>query len=469
MTNNDREAPVTVLVPLAVGAGGASGSICRVQAAETDQAPQASGGFPPEIVRLSAVDLHIAGQYALDAARALPLPKQGWSRRLRRTLPRRPDVALAPVNTADTALSGLASENSESAELGLALALLAVERSSPVENFVATGALGGVTVEDIPPDHGPVGAVGGIESKVAALTEWISEHKGSLRGSRLPFILPSVSEDDRPILEAYAPAFENLKKVAADHDVELTLHPVASLEEAAAVLGAVNARFDRGEFFAWLKIGVRTAAILALIVAVGLAARWLATPTNLSFEEFDYALGKPLPSPLVIRLDANRSGRPLPRCTGPDGEIHVSRDDQIAIRVAAKDWGPAWTSSFFEGLLVIAGEDSSAEILTIDQIHEAGRPIIRDGGWLESGDLIMESAHRVSVPSQPLRLIVLARKFYPYPIAELRAELDKINESTPNGKRLNRIATYLSKFRGGFLQAPFRAVEGHVPCERRSP
>lgn len=460
---------MTALVPLAVGAGGATGSICRVQAAETDQTPQSKGGFPPEIVRLSAVDLHIAGQYALDAARALPLPKQGWSRRLRRTLPRRPNVALAPVNTADTALSGLAPENSESAELGLALALLSVERSSPVENFVATGALGGVSAEGVAPDHGPVGAVGGIDSKISALREWIGEHKGSLRGSRLPFIMPRLTEDDRPILEAHAAAFERLKKVASKHDVDLALHPVESLDEAATVLGAVNARFDRGELFAWAKIGVRTAGIITLILLLGLSTRWLSTPTKLSFEAFDYALGEPLSSPLVIRLDANRAGRPMPRCTGPDGEIHVNRDDQIAIRVAAKDWGPTWTSGFFEGLLVIAGEDSSAEILTIDQIHEAGRPAIKGGGWAKSGDLIIESAHRVSVPSQQLRLIVLARKLHPYPIAELRGALDNIIESTPHGKRLNRIATYLSKLRGGFLQAPFRAVDDRNSCERLSP
>ena len=466
MSRSGREAPVTVLVPLAVGSGSATGSICRLQAAETDQAPPPSGGFPPEISRLSAVDLHIAGQYALDSARALPLPKQGWSRRLRQTLPRRPNAALAPVNTADTALSGLAPENSESAELGLALALLAVERSSPIENFVATGALGGVSTEGIDPDQGPVGAVGGIDSKIAALIEWISEHKGSLRGSHLPFFLPNQTEDEQPILEAHAKAFERLKKVAAEHDVDLALHPVASLGEAAEIIGAVNARFDRREMLAWTKIGARAAAVIALIAALSVSARWLITPTELSFAPFEYALGAPLTSPLAIRLNADRAGRPMPRCLGPDGELYVSRDDQIAIRVSAKDWGPDWTSDLFEGLLVIAGEDSSAEILTIDQIHEDGRPVVTGGGWLEKGDLIIESAHRVSVPSQQLRLIVMARKLTPYPVAELRSAIDNIIETTPNGNRLNRIATYLSEFRGGFLEAHFRAVDDQAACER---
>src|SRR5262249_30191456 len=116
-----------VLIPL-VGSGEA-GALCRV-AADGHLPPQHPAHLDRSISELLEGGLYQAGQQARAAVRRLQLG--GW---LRRPAP----VAVSIVNPGDVA--GLAPDNSASAELGLALAMLMFTTQSPNRIVIASGAL----------------------------------------------------------------------------------------------------------------------------------------------------------------------------------------------------------------------------------------------------------------------------------------------------------------------------------------
>jgi hypothetical protein len=116
------------LIPLVGDAAG--GSVARI-AADAELAAPHAAHLDRSLIELLENGLYQAGQQAKSAVRQFPLPGHTW-------LPRASE-ALHVVNPGDVV--GLGAENANSAELGLALALLMFRAQSEQRAVIASGAL----------------------------------------------------------------------------------------------------------------------------------------------------------------------------------------------------------------------------------------------------------------------------------------------------------------------------------------
>jgi hypothetical protein len=204
-----------VLIPL-VGPG-SGGALCRV-AADGNLPPHHPAHLDRSISDLLESGLYQAGQQARAAVRRLRL-NGGW---LRRPAP----VALSIVNPGDVA--GLAPDNSASAEIGLALAMLMYLAQSPNQTVIASGSLEANSVD---PD-GRIRPVHHLHAKFGVVERHFRQ--SGVAAPPALFFTPAVDVDQAEVREKYADAVARLLAMGID------VVPVASLRAAAEKLRACS-------------------------------------------------------------------------------------------------------------------------------------------------------------------------------------------------------------------------------------
>jgi hypothetical protein len=292
-----------VLVPM-VGVG-ASGAVARV-AADGDLPAPHPAQLDRELSDLLECGLYQAGQQAKAAVRTLHRRGGG--------LLGRPPTALSVMNPGEVV--GLGAENSSSAELGLALALLAYQAQIPDSAAMASGAL------DLAPASGEVRVlpVERLDDKLHLLAEHFSQ-PGSAKPPRF-LLLPKQDPDGAEVEERYANALVRLCTLGVE------ARCIATLKEAVRAIGAERVALRRTEQRA------RLGALLVLGL-LGCGAGLLAFMDSgipLAFSSAAAPDGRILPTPLRI-VKQDQIAHLEPACILANGMPGYEIHDEVGARV----------------------------------------------------------------------------------------------------------------------------------------
>lgn len=440
----------SVLIPLA-GRRGESGRVGVIQT--TDRRPQyePAKGVHPVTAGLMDVELDKAGKVALQAARQYPRPRS-----LGLLLPSHGDLFLESV---DDRTFGNIAENSDSAQLGLALALLMAERVSPYTVVAATGALelppGGSTRDRL------VGAVGGLKEKFAGLAAYLRAHKGGeARRKPLYVFTPQKTLTGEPVLEAYAEDLAEVRRAGEEAEIEVRVTPVARLSEAVKALKATGRRKHPREWLA--RLGLAGGTLLAFgLSALGL---WAAQPPEMRFTPITpYGQDLSFPSPVRSQF-AGGSNRYIlqPSCFGPDGAQHVPIQEGLSLRVEVKaDWAPLWAHHF---LVIVLGDElieghASVKAHGVEALDLSGRPV-----KTPEGEIVWGLRVNVEPPAEEMKIILLGRRLLPFDIEAVKRGLNEVMTAAPREMRINAAMSRLAKIPAGKLDYSFHAVEKLEDC-----
>lgn len=428
----------TVIVPL--GASGGKGKAAYVHAGGARPANEAR--LIPEIALLNDCRLYPAGTIALAAIRRLDLKPGGLA--LSRWFGVSPGSAYLSVSNAPE-LYGLTPENSASAQLGLALALLMHQCQSPARVAVATGEL---AVDDLASvleggrDNVGVKPVGMLAQKFEAIGRLLIDYKGAALSSSLPLFFPRRMETGEETAAAHTETLVALEALYRAQGVTLAVHPVDSLREAAAILGAdrlPTSRLDRA----------LTGALLAAPLLAGAAAEehWrLSQPIPMSFAAFRLEDGVEIPTPARIVRGEGGQEIVVPECRNNRGKPVYAVGDRLLFNVSGG--GP---------YLAIATISEHSEVKVFPpQSWGGARP--DDGGGLSLP---------IKGPAEAGKLVVLARRTGPFDTEALRARLAAAVEGKAPAERINAAVNCLVKEAPGYLDYSFLTVEKEPDCANR--
>lgn len=441
--------PCSVFIPLAGPKG--MGRIAHI-VAKTSTGSQEATGFDPAIAALADVELHDAGQVALDAVRLVAKPTQ-HSFRLTKLNPPMPELLCA--NRLD--LGGLTSKNSASSELGLALGLLTVAHHGRAKVFFATGMLHGAA-QGAGSVFGQVLPVEGVEEKLEACAHWLETHIGHPWGTEIQFYTPRTDTSGQPFENAYAEALQMLVKRARSVGVEIKHRPVANLSEALPFLNLRPVAFnDRREMVA--RIGLAS-SVAAFVGAAALFA-WFALPPVLKFQntESDYLFGTA--HPLAMQINpVSGEAKERPACLDQKLRPRFSTDEAIMLRATtvAPVTGPL---SAYHPLVIIAGESSGPRAFSSDFFQGQG-----DFGRDQDGRLILSSTHFLAPPGETMRAMILLRRLIGFDLDEIQRALIQIELETDSGQsRLDAVTAYISELRfTSKIATEFRVLDMPDAC-----
>ncbi|MEM1129016.1 MAG: hypothetical protein AAGH83_00690 [Pseudomonadota bacterium] len=441
---------IDVLIPLAAAGRESGGMICEIRAGFTDRPATTTAGYDPTIRPLVDIKLGAAGQRALDTLRRLPLPRNGMRNRLRLTRPQSPRSQLTPLDTRQG--KGLDTRNADSAELGLALALCALERGRETRVFFATGTLEAPADSVTPVQEGPVGAVDGLTQKFQAVATWIERHRVGPWNDRVTFFVPPVTVDGSPTVETHAHDIDELTTRAAVHGVKVRVTPLRSVSEGARILKAERPRLDRREVFA--RTGLGAAAVLAVL------AVWAAQPLSLRPAEIDSLLGSAT-SPQIMTQSLISDGDQasyyaLPMCRDKQDLPMVRFNDFISAEFETET--THWPAGRYHVLFAMIGEKSDPKVFTSDQIQDMETPVRkRDRRIAFGGSFLIEA------PEEEMKLVALGRKVAPYDADGIHRDLIDVAKDASPETRLNTQALWLSQLRGAYDEISFVAVAPDAP------
>lgn len=428
---------IRVLIPLAAASG--AGDV--VEVVTRDQVPGAGqGGLDPAILHLADAGLHEAGQKALDICRLLPKQRL----RFRLTRPARFTPALS---VADTCVSrGLSAGQSQSAELGLLLALAAHGRAPGGVLFAATGALG-------KPEGNStlVRPVRGMDAKIAALCAALPSALRQSGTDTLVFLVPATAEPDASVL---AP----LKVACEDLGIALQVKPVEEVSGALAVIGETATPWDRRETGAWGAL-VSGSVAACLLLWVGL---WAAQPPQISFDRIAWALGEDPQSPLASRIDRRLSETtPVLGCFGADQRLVVALGEHLVVRVRIErrnrlDAMPGLHSA----IMAILGTHSPPVVFAGNTLPEPDRMAPLPDSALGFG-----AAFAAAPPAEAMKLVVLVKRGRALNADAIGQRLEQLYTSLPAGEeRLARLAALLAYEGAAFLSFDYRVAEDKSEC-----
>ncbi len=439
---------VSVFIPLA---GNDAGRVCHVVGRQQTPETQA-GGFDPAIAQLADVELQDAGQVALDAVRVLT---SKGDTRFRLTKPQIDRLELTCVNRLDAV--GLTATNSSSAELGLALALIAQKNRSPCGTFFATGSLSGGE-HGHSPAMGKVLAVDGIAQKLSACAQWLETHKGHPWGTELPLFTPPLSSDGTTFAEAYGQELTSLGARAEAVGVRIVHYPVDSLAEAAAHIGAGKPRLERREIVARI-LAVTTAVLLA---SAAVLWSWTNAPAEFAFRNVIASDPNSPMTPAAVLVDPV-SGGLTPRAICKDAMLRprFSASEAMTIRLSttAPISGPA---SFHHALVVVAGETSGARAFLPSSSGDGDKIQLTDDGHLE-----LVSTRFLAPPAEIMRVFAVSRKLRPFDQGAIQTRLNQIALQVSAGqKRLDAIGAYISGLsNSAVVSSEINVVETQSACQ----
>ncbi|ADP70516.1 hypothetical protein Rvan_1252 [Rhodomicrobium vannielii ATCC 17100] len=431
-----------VMIPLA-SAGDAGGRIAHIRADGVKPANDAK--LIPEIVLLNDCRLYRAGEVAAAAIRELGLASDNFVTRF--GLHRR--AYLSPVNAPD--LRALSSNNSSSAQLGLALAILMYEGQSEASVAIATGQL--ATHESLHSFRDvPVKPVGSMGEKIEAIRTYLEDHMGSAIAPRIPFLFPATTPEGEETLLAYRVEFERLRETYRDHGVDLQLHPVSHLREALAVLRIKGPSLD--PFYGLIL--KRSFAALCILTAVSLSVvafkKWLDRPIRLEFADIELSGGETVPSPFPI-VRRNGVSLALPVCLDSAGRAIYPTNTAIALRAQIKNpssWSD-WIAPYHFAVLTVSAK--------------SGVKVFSPGIW--GGEVgVREVSISLSIKDveESNKLVVLARRWTAFDTVALKARLAEVAGATSADDRINAVINAAVSEAPGYLDYSFLTEKGPPKC-----
>lgn len=307
-----------VLIPLM--GHGEDGSLGRV-AADRGLPPPHPAQLERSLSELLEVGLYVAGQVARSAVRH-HLGLAFWH-------PMVAGVSLYPLNPGD--FLGLGEENSESAQLGLALALLLCRSQSPQRSVWATGALqaqpGNREVLVRPVAH--------VGRKLALLLRH-SRRPGAAPPPALALV-PLLDTDGAVVTERFAGEIAELSSLGT------RVIAVRTLSEASQAVAATDAWTAP-----WLRIGRAAALLLAIAASLWLGhGRWQQRAIALQFVPVADARGHAWMTPARASLDdpqrlsALCAGTPPALFNGELLALSVAADQGTAMHYALAAVAPS--------------------------------------------------------------------------------------------------------------------------------
>lgn len=451
--------PRTVLIPLA-GSGARAGHIARVQAdGEHDRA--GDDGLNRQIADLRDWGLYEAGAIALGAARRVRLLPQRLAL-FQRLFPRALTPSLAVTNGPD--LMGLTPQNARSAELGLALAMLMYSGQSAARLVIATGALARDVAPGAPASDDDVAVlpVGEISRKLQAVGDAIESQTGAARADRVILFLPERTVTGEPMIELHAADISRLVERFQQVGGLIEAKPVASLGQAMAVLGVSALPVTRAD----RMFNAAIVASVVSIMAVLSAWTWLNAPVQLAFSPMLIANGDPVPTPAqaVFRSQTGKFEiRPV--CRGPQGLPVYGAGGSLIARIAIENRSTLVDYLGGYHFVVVTVSEQSGVKLHPEQSFEAAAngvvPAREARSALAQG---LSVAFAIKPPAEPNKVIVLARRIWPFDTDRLSRDLDAVTAGKPLAQRINTVVTYLAGRAPGYLDYSFISVDGDPVC-----
>ena len=445
---------VEVLIPLATARAEACSDVCHVRAESDPHGLSESGGFHPTIAALRAMGLHKAGQRALDRVNILPSRRAG-SLKLPRLLPaRQRSSRLKPLNV--EAVRSLGPDNARSAELGLALAILTLERHRNARLIIATGALADKANGATSALYTPVLPVAGLSQKFQAIGDWLENHRPLPGGANLDILVPLQTLSGAEVTTEHASDISVLQKRLATIGYKAAIRPVGSLAQAAEILGAADAPVDLKEYLARA-----TLALCLCVVALLLASL---TPLRPQATTLDFFIDGPLQTPVVQRRIKGQQ-MPVAHCRDADAVLKLREHDVLTVRYTTDaTWWPAWS---YQVMFVVIGQTSAAKVFTGDALHPDDVPKKNSKNAIEFGFAI-----DVGDVQEDMILVTLGRKIFPFKTASVfsvlgqaqhLAVVEPATQSNANNA-LNAQAAALQEIYGSFTWHNFRVVGESQAC-----
>jgi hypothetical protein len=444
----------SVLVPLA-GKPGEAGRLARITAG--DVAPAGSGEMQldPQIAGLRQSKLYRAGETAQAALRETELVRR-IARRLVLTR-RTPVPGYLSVADGQDALRGLDEKaTSSSAQLGLALALVLHAADHPVRAVFATGALlpGGVDPSVVlPRERVAVHPVEGIPEKLAAVAT-LAGTKGAAVPGQL--FLPATTTDGRATREAYAGEIAALEAAFAAHGHPLTVHAVATLDEAIERLAIRSLAIDRRE--TWLRraiAGTVAAGILGAVAHTGWQA-WLARPIDLTLASVPVAERGERVTPLRIRHTTTGERQLQPDCRDADRVPLFGVGDRIVVAAEVRE--PEAAVRQLGGYrFAVLGVSASGGV---KEFHDRELRFTADHGKPRVAFEIVASDRVEEVT----RVLVLVRRVVGFDRAAIRDEMRRAVDAAPPGERINAATALAARLAPRHVSIDIRTMAGEVSC-----
>lgn len=416
-----------VLVPL-IG-GEARGAVCRIIAGGAIP-PIHPARLDPEISELLESGLYQAGQQAQAALRRIKLSRRWFDRQM--------PVALSVLNPGDVV--GLVSENSASAEFGLALVKLMYVTQSVVGRVIASGKLQ-AKVDETDASVLPV-------THLRAKFELIKQYFGQPGAPPPPkfFFTPLTDIDRQPIRTKYA---KEILELAA---MGVSVEPIADLWSAAKIIGA--AKLATHPYLRWFR---RVLALVGSLIAAALAGYWMwSRPIELQFLTVALPDGRVAATPARVRDATSDELRFLPTCMAADGLPALRPGDSIAFKVGSFQ-EPIWFQPFQRRfyLVVAVSDRTGAKVLPIPGDHE--------GIGVRPGDAVALKL-RVEEGADERTLVgVIARRSRPFDTVALERALRGVLEPLRDSERISATRNFLKSVAPGYIEYIFRSA-GEGSC-----
>jgi hypothetical protein len=404
------------LIPLVGDAAG--GSVARI-AADAELAPPHAAHLDRSLIELLENGLYQAGQQAKSAVRQFALPGDGW-------LPRASE-ALHVVNPGDVV--GLGAENANSAELGIALALLMYRAQSEQRAVIASGALelnnGRRDVPVLPVHH--------LAGKLRLIVRHFSQ-PGSAPPPRI-FLIPSHDPDGVPIVERYVAEIKSLAELG------IGVHGVSTLAEAAHLAGARRRALSSAERRLRQALSA-SAAILAAVVALHY---WFNSSIAMSFTPLSNADGSLVATPArsVLRGSSPQLMSPC-RVNGRMPAFPVGEHMAVRLRTDSQQSLAAWFGGYQHVLVSVS--NSGIKVLP----PPTAAPVLPG---TEVGYLL-----EVREPEEETLLVWLAKRGSPFDTAQLEAKLRQQLQTLHPSERISAARNLLQTAAPGALLYLFRSV-----------
>ena len=411
-----------LLIPL-VGAGG-TGALARV-AADGQSGDPHPAQLDRRLSPLLQSGLYPAGEQALAAVRLLNLPRgSALGNRLRAAVG---DEALHVVNPGD--IRGLGPENSSSAELGLALALLMFRAQTADTRALASGALdlNGANHD------APVLPIHHLGEKLRLVLQYFDQPGGP--PAPRWFLVPAVDPDGSAVQERYRAQSDALRA----RGIELCC--VRSLGEAARILGAHRYAPTRAEYVLRWSVG----ALCATLGLVALASHWLNAPIALSFApvaDTDHSL---IATPVRVRA-RGASAELLAPCRLDDGQLPAfTIGDEIAMQLHAGS-ADGWSLGGYHLALVAVSASAGVKVLPVPPSQ-----ILKPGG---------DVGYQVDVPGpeEETLLVWLAKRGAAFDLAALQERLRRAETPLRPADNISAVRNVLQRAAPGILTYDFRSV-----------
>jgi hypothetical protein len=453
--------PRSVLVPLA---GMARESVRALVEVRADATPPLRDGtdFDPQLAQLFDWEgLYQAGMVAVAGVRRLRLRQMG----LGRLLAWRPVPLPGYLSVTNSeAIEGLDPSQSQSAELGLALALAAYGGQSPDLAIIATGRLqsraelGNAearTVQILP--------VGELSRKIEATRQYISIG-AQASGGRVHFLLPARTLDDRATMEVHGAELKQLVEAGRAQGIELLVEAVATLNEAVTKVGVRGLESTLRD-----KVLVAASVLAITMATLALAwTMWLRGPIALVFADVELSNGARVASPVRAVFDPARNAFVMRKeCLGVQALPTFQNGDGLVLRTSIAQPGmlASWLGGYHH-VIVAVSEQSGVHVLPEAAF---GRAVTTQAGTAllappNNSRSEVGVALPIEGPPERTKLFVLARRGSAFNAERLRSDVTTAMSDKPHAERLNAATAFLARAAPGYADYTFRNTDKADTC-----